>query len=207
MNGRFAQRPRQGKPVRASAVERPRPTHPTSNTACLLSFVASGPPGGAKGLATDELDEEARMTSTTLDPSFSCTTPNASELHRLISHFFTDYLRLVEPDSAAQMHLQHCQILPAPGEGKNAHVVHARVPCHLGEEVTVLAAIEPVARPEPLAWAIAPFMRSASHSQSALFEAARARVLQARLADDKSAALLRFLTPDLHRVANDEATR
>ena len=220
------------------------------------------------------------MPSTTLDQSFSCTTPNAPEWHRLISHFFTDYLRLVEPDSAAQMHLEDCRILPAPGEG-NANVVHARVPSHRAEEVTILAAIEPVAqeprclaaklgqlvvdaeladrlpvllsvvylsegrpgvhletatlsevggiecvrlyfntwcisrsraeyylaRPEPLAWAIAPFMRSDSHSQSALFEAARARILQARLSDDACAALLRFLAPDLHHEAYDEAKR
>ncbi len=198
-------------------------------------------------------------------------TPEVQETHLLISLLLPDYLRLAEPDSAAQMSLQDCEILPA-AEDKGITLIRAHVKSRLGEKVTVIVAVEPHAlptqqiaakladvlvrsevtygfpvllsvvylsgglpgvhlesaqigtfgdiecvriyfttwslsashaeyylqRPEPLAWAIAPYMRSTSHTQHELLESSRVRIEEAQLSGDLRTALLRFVSPDLH---------
>ena len=52
-------------------------------------------------------------------------------------------------------------------------------------------------RPEPLAWALAPYMHSPTRTQPELFAAARDRALAAELPDDLRGALLSFLPPDV----------
>jgi hypothetical protein len=217
------------------------------------------------------------MTSTTHDPNTCHTTSlpdkrtsDVQKLHCLISRCFPDFLCLAEPDSAAQMDLKTCTILPATGEGET-NFVRAQVTSQRGEGVTVIVAVEPEAlptqqmakkiagiliqseltygrpvllsvinlsggrpgihletaqlsavgdiecvrvyftvwglagsradyyltRPEPLAWAMAPCMRSTSHTQQELLDAARTRINDAQLTDDLRTALLRFLSPDL----------
>lgn len=224
------------------------------------------------------------MSSTAHAPNTCHTTPltdkripTVQETHSLISHFLPDFLRLVEPDSAAQMLLETCTIHPAAGADET-NIICAEVKSSRGEGVTVIVAIElealpphqmaqkladfliqseltyglpvllsviylsggrpgihlesarisPVgeiecvraffnvwglaesradyylSRPEPLAWAMAPYMRSISLSQQELIEAARARIHEAQLSDDLRAALLRFLSPDLAPESNEE---
>jgi len=50
-----------------------------------------------------------------------------------------------------------------------------------------------LSRPEPLAWTLAPCMRSTSRTQQELLEAARMRIEEAGLSDEDRTALLRFL--------------
>ena len=201
-------------------------------------------------------------------------TPEIQETHQLISLFLPDYLRLAEPDAAAQMVLETCTILPT-AEDDEINLIRAQVTSSRGEGVTVIVAIEPealppqqmaqklarilfqseltyglpvllsvlylsggrpglrlesaridsvgeiecvrvfftvwglaesradhyISLPEPLAWAMAPYMRSISRTQQELSEAVRARIDGAQLSDDLRAALLRFL-PDLQRELN-----
>jgi len=67
----------------------------------------------------------------------------------LIRSFFPDYLRLVEPDSAAQMWLERITF-PAPRDGgpEDSGVV-AEVTSRRGETITVVARIEPEALAPP----------------------------------------------------------
>ena len=225
------------------------------------------------------------MSSTAHDQT-TCTTtplpdriiPSVPETQRLISHFLPDFLRLAEPDSAAQMCLEDCSILPT-SEDDHANLIHAQVKSRLGEQVTVIVAVEPEAlptqqiaeklarallhaevtygfpvllsviylsggrtglhlesaqigtfgdveyvrmyfttwglsqshaeyylrRPEPLAWALTPYMRSTSQTQQELLEASRARIHEAQLSDDLRTAFLRFLSPDLHELNEEVA--
>jgi len=76
-------------------------------------------------------------------------------LRDLIQTFFADYLRLVEPDSAARMVLDRITF-PQPGklaecedDDFRAIGVVAEVPSHRGELVTVLVQIEPEALTPP----------------------------------------------------------
>lgn len=70
-------------------------------------------------------------------------------LRDLIQTFFADYLRLVEPDSAARMWLDRItfprseKLGPCEDEGFRETGVIAEVSSHRGELVTVLALIEP----------------------------------------------------------------
>lgn len=206
--------------------------------------------------------------------------PSVQETHRLISLFLPDFLRLAEPDSAAQMNLQSCELLSAAEDDK-ANLIRAHVQSRLGEKVTVIVAVEPEAlptqqiaeklarvllhselaygtpvllsviylsggrpglhlesaqigtfgnvdcvrmyfttwslsesradhylqRPEPLAWALAPYMRFTSRTQQELLEASRERIREAQLSDDLRTALLRFLSPDLHGELAEEVVR
>lgn len=76
-------------------------------------------------------------------------------LRDLIQAFFDDYLRLVEPDSAARMWLDRItfprlETLTAGGDdGLREIDVVAEVPSHRGELVTVLVRIEPEAPTAP----------------------------------------------------------
>ena len=223
------------------------------------------------------------MTSTATESNICHTTPLSEKkipgmqgTHQLISHFLPDFLRLAEPDSAAQMVLETCTILPAAGD-EGTNIIRAQVISSRGEGVTVIVAIEPEAlptqqmaqkladvliqseltnglpvlssviylsggrpglhlesaqisavgniecvriyftawglaesradyylsRPEPLAWVLAPCMRSISQSQQELLEAAGARINEAQLSEDLRSALLRYL-PDIQRELNVE---
>src|SRR5262245_56210810 len=149
----LGQRPRQGRPVRASA---PRSSSTTlhSQTICLLALVGSRPSGGREGPGRlTSFNKEADMTNTAHDSNTCHTTPlpekkipGVQETHQLISRFLSDFLRLAEPDSAAQMVLETCTILPAAGhEGTN--IIRAQVKSSRGVEVMVIVAIEPEALP------------------------------------------------------------
>jgi hypothetical protein len=71
--------------------------------------------------------------------------PTVRKIHQLISRFLPDFLRLAEPDAAIRMGLGSCTVLPAAGDQTN--IVFAQVSTSLGEEVTVIVAIEPEALP------------------------------------------------------------
>lgn len=76
-------------------------------------------------------------------------------LRDLIQTFFADYLRLVEPDSAAQMWLDRItfpraeKIAACDDPDFREIGVVAEVPSHRGERVTVLVQIEPEALTPP----------------------------------------------------------
>lgn len=76
-------------------------------------------------------------------------------LRDLIQTFFADYLRLVEPDSAARMWLDRItfprseKLIACEDDDFREIGVVAEVPSHRGELVTVLVQIEPEALPPP----------------------------------------------------------